>query len=191
MVLRKEVRGRRVLPNTYDEEGILFRMGRDDEFEGLRPDRDVGEHEVAPAETGVNVVIQQVIRANNARPGRRAAGNHEGPGGRRGRRGGRGGREAQELLHRQGNIMAEDVDEDGIQPENHEIEERGRRRPGSRRQHGGNRNVRQRSVVEEESLSNGDTTSQSESPRSETASSASLSSEAENSNDEQVRWLQN
>ena len=44
VVLRKEIRGRRVLPNC--EEGTetpLFQMEEDEDYEGLRPERKVGE----------------------------------------------------------------------------------------------------------------------------------------------------
>ena len=38
VVLRKEVRGKRVLPNNEDEtKAELFEMGKDGDFEGLRP----------------------------------------------------------------------------------------------------------------------------------------------------------
>ena len=51
-MLRKEVKRRRVLPNTNNEDDAeLFQMGRDEVFEGLRPDRNVGEQEVPLAAT--------------------------------------------------------------------------------------------------------------------------------------------
>jgi hypothetical protein len=65
VVLRKEVRGKRVLPNSeINEKATLFQMGRDVDFEGLRPDREVGEQELVPAATGVDVLLEPVIRTN-------------------------------------------------------------------------------------------------------------------------------
>ena len=66
------MRGRRILPtNDDDEEAELFQMGEDEDFEGLRPDRDVGEHDLEPAATGEDVVLEPVIRLNRARRGAR------------------------------------------------------------------------------------------------------------------------
>ena len=66
------MRGRRILPtNDDDEEAELFQMGEDEDFEGLRPDRDVGEHDLEPAATGEDVVLEPVIRLNRARQGAR------------------------------------------------------------------------------------------------------------------------
>ena len=65
VILRKEVRGRRVVPNNdKEEEPELFQMGLDKDFAGLRPEREVGEHELEPANTGEDVIIPSVIRLN-------------------------------------------------------------------------------------------------------------------------------
>jgi hypothetical protein len=67
VVLRKEVRGRRVLPNNEDEEDAqLFEMGQDEDFEGLRLDREVGEQEVEMVATREDVILQPVMRRNRA-----------------------------------------------------------------------------------------------------------------------------
>lgn len=88
VVLRKEVRGRRVLPTNNEEtEGELFQMGHDEDFDGLRPDREVGEGQIRPATTGQDVPVEAIRRPHRNR-GRGAATGVD-RGGRRGR-GGRG-----------------------------------------------------------------------------------------------------
>lgn len=74
VVLRKEVKGRRVLPNEgEDVEVELFQMGNDNDFDGLVPEREVGEEPVLPAATGINVVVEPLRRARRRSgcPGRR------------------------------------------------------------------------------------------------------------------------
>ena len=74
VVLRKEVRGRRVVPNNGDDdEAELFQMGEDENFEGLRPDREVGQEEIEPAATGEDVILEPTIRVNRGRRGGRGA----------------------------------------------------------------------------------------------------------------------
>lgn len=84
VVLRKEVRGRKVIPNNEDDDDAqLCAMGQDEDFEGLRPDREVGEQEVDMAETGEDVILQPIMRRNKiTRRGRGSRGR-----GGRGRRG--------------------------------------------------------------------------------------------------------
>ena len=56
VVLRKDIRGRRVLPSSADDPEVqLFQMGQDDDFHGLHPEREVGEGQVAPAQTGQHI----------------------------------------------------------------------------------------------------------------------------------------
>ena len=76
------MRGRIVLPNNEDEEDTkLLQMGQDEDFKGLRPDREVGEQKVEMAATGEDVILQPIMRRNMATA--------RGRGGRG--RGGRGG----------------------------------------------------------------------------------------------------
>ena len=71
VVLRKEVRGRRVLPSTgEDRETELFNMGDDEDFEGLRPDREVGENPGDEIFTGQDVELEEVLRQGRQRTGR-------------------------------------------------------------------------------------------------------------------------
>jgi hypothetical protein len=43
-VLRKEVRGKRILPNNEGKEDVeMFQMDQDKDFKGLRPHQAVGE----------------------------------------------------------------------------------------------------------------------------------------------------
>ena len=137
------------------------------------------------------MVIEQVIRGNNARQRGRGAANHGVPQGRRGRRGGRGGRDAEHVIQGEPVAMAEDDEEDGFDPGNGENAYRGHRRRGTQRECGDMRNVRPRSVTDEGDQSREDTTSEDESPDSESASSDSSSSSRDLSNDEQVRCEQN
>ena len=63
VVLRKEVRGKRVLPNNgEDVEAQLFEMGADEDFHGLRPEREVGEEQIPAAPIGENVILEPVRR---------------------------------------------------------------------------------------------------------------------------------
>jgi hypothetical protein len=65
VVLRKDVRGKRVIPNSEnEEEPELFQMGQNEDYEGLRPDREVGEQELPPAATGVDVYLEPFNREN-------------------------------------------------------------------------------------------------------------------------------
>lgn len=69
----------------------MFQMGQDEDFEGLRPDWEVGKQELAPAATGEDVLLEPVFRLNRGtQRGRGACGSSRG--GRRDRHGGRGGR---------------------------------------------------------------------------------------------------
>ena len=63
VVLRKEVRGKRVVPNnSEDVQPQMFEMGIDEDFDGLRPDREVGEGQVPAAATGETVVLEPIRR---------------------------------------------------------------------------------------------------------------------------------
>ena len=63
VVLRKEVRGKRVLPNNgEDVEAQLFEMGADEDFHGLRPERKVGEEQIPAAPMRENVILAPVRR---------------------------------------------------------------------------------------------------------------------------------
>jgi hypothetical protein len=67
VVMKKEVRGRRVLPNNEEEiEAELFDMGADEDFEGLRPHREVGEGPEPPVGTGYDVVRKEVLVTGRA-----------------------------------------------------------------------------------------------------------------------------
>jgi len=68
IVLRKEVRGKRVLPDNIEaNEPELFRMGEDDDFEGLCPQREVGEGPSAAVNTGQDIVLEEVLRQRTHR----------------------------------------------------------------------------------------------------------------------------
>ena len=162
VVLRKEVRGRRVLPNTNNEDDAeLFQMGRDEDFEGLRPDRDVGEQELPPAATGVNVYLQPLNPRNTG--GGEGRG-HRAPnrGGRRGRYGGRGGRGGRRVPI---SALAEDSE------------------PSSET---GSRNVRRRHLEEEEFQTSEGSSSEEEGVSLESTSTEASSSHSEQSDDEHV-----
>jgi len=48
-----------VLPNdSEDVEVPMFQMEEDEDFDGLRPEREVGEDEVPSAGTGLNVIVE-------------------------------------------------------------------------------------------------------------------------------------
>jgi len=88
VVLRKEVRGKRVLPNEDDVvDAELFQMGEDEDFLGLRPNRDVGEGQVPAARTGVDVIVEPVRRPQRNLVARRVRLNNGRVRGRVGRRG--------------------------------------------------------------------------------------------------------
>jgi len=67
VVLRKEVRDRRVLLDNDEEdmEGGLFNMGNNEDFEGLRPEIDVGEGPVHAVRTGHDIVMQETLVRRN------------------------------------------------------------------------------------------------------------------------------
>jgi hypothetical protein len=90
-MLRKEVKGKQVLPNNEGEGDVeLFQMGRDKDFEGSRPDREVGEQELAPTATKKDVLFEPHFTTNGKiQKGRKARGNSQG--GTRGKHGGCGG----------------------------------------------------------------------------------------------------
>ena len=188
VVLRKEVRGKRILPTTNDKEGTLFGMGRDEDYEGLRPDREVGEQGLPPADTGVDVVLEPLIRGNNLRRGGRAAhgDNQRGARGRRGRRGGRGGPQAGRIVDHGQNSGTEGDEEDHLHGGNNNHV---RRRRAPHNQHGGNRNVRQRSVTEEEDLTSDETSSEDETAHFGTTASDSSSETSDRSDEDRVRCL--
>lgn len=169
VVLRKEVRGRRVIPNNEDDEDAqLFAMGQDEDFEGLHPDREVGEQEVEMAETGEDVILQPVMRRN--RVTRRGQGGR-GLGGR-GRHGGRVGMD----------IPLPEVNENNVGSGEDELQEEGRRYRGPearRRTRAQNedqehRNIRRRRHAEEDIDSN-------EATNSEEAASSTEDSTSETS----------
>lgn len=63
IVLRTEVRGRRVDTELEDEEEPeMFRMGETADFEGLRADAPMEEADAAPCRTGRNIAMNQVLR---------------------------------------------------------------------------------------------------------------------------------
>ena len=79
VVLRKEVRGKRVLPGEEDKaEQFIFAMGEDENFEGLRPEREVGEQPHPGVSTCQNVMLQEVLvpSRQTAGGGRGRARNH-------------------------------------------------------------------------------------------------------------------
>ena len=187
VVLRKEVRGKRILPTTNDDEGRLFGMGRDEDYEGLRPDREVGEQELPPAATGVDVVLDPLIRGNNVRRGGRAGhGDQRGAGGRRGRRGGRGVPRAGRIVDPDMNSRPEGDEEDQLHGGNNNHVHR---RRGQHIQHGGIRNVRQRSVTEEEELTSDETSSEDETDHFGTTTSDASSETSDRSDEDQVRCV--
>ena len=62
VVLKKEVRARRILPNDEEEmEAEMFDLGHDEDFDGLRPEREVGEGLVHAVRTGYTIVMQEVL----------------------------------------------------------------------------------------------------------------------------------
>ena len=58
------MRGKRVLPNRAEDiEAELFHLGVDEDFHGLRPDREVGKEQLVPAATiGEDVVLEPLQR---------------------------------------------------------------------------------------------------------------------------------
>jgi len=83
VVLRKEVRAKRILPHEEEErEAEMFHMGHDDDFDGLRPEINVGEGPAQAVATGHNVFLREDVppgrqsrgrstgRRSNARSGR-------------------------------------------------------------------------------------------------------------------------
>jgi len=63
VVLKKDVRRRRVLPNELEDvEAPLFEMGHDNDFDGLQLEREVGEEPMPFVGTGQNVVVEPVRR---------------------------------------------------------------------------------------------------------------------------------
>lgn len=90
-----------MIPNEgTDQEAQLFQMGRDEDFEGLRPDRDVGENREEAADTGEEVILEPAIRANTGR--RVSRGNRAFGRGRRENAPGRDGRIPQPRRERNG-----------------------------------------------------------------------------------------
>ena len=176
VVLRKEVRGRRVLPNIEDEEDAqLFQMGQDEDFAGLRPDREVGEQEVEMAATGEDVILQPVMRRNRATTrGRGLRG--------RGGRGSRGGRAGMER-------PLPEVNENNIGSEEDELQEeerghrglQGRRRMRAQNGDGEQRNIR-RSRHAEDDIDSSEATSSEE----DASSTSDSTSEASSSGSEQI-----
>ena len=174
VVLRKEVRGRRVIPNSEgDEDAQLFAMGQDDDFEGLRPDREVGEQEVEMAETGEDVILQPVMRRNRVtRRGRGGRGRGE-----RGRRGGRVGMDRH----------SPEVNENNVGSGENELQEEGRqyRGPEARRrmraqnEHQEHRNIRRRRHAEEDFDSNEATSSEDAASSTEDSTSETSLTESE------------
>jgi len=68
IVMRKEVRNKRVLPNHEEEvEAEMFTMGADEDFEGLRPQREVGEGLEPPVSRSHDVVREEVLVLGRAR----------------------------------------------------------------------------------------------------------------------------
>lgn len=167
VVLRKEVRGRRILPsNDDDEETELFQMGEDEDFEGLRPDRNVGEEELEAAATGEDVLLEPVIRLNRARRG-----------GRVGR--GRGGRPTVGRGARPNTVPVEQQAANN-RPEDETFEEErlnmqlgGRRRPPGAAEADEQRNVRRRPPGEGYLESDEDTSTEEEGSCSEYSTSGS------------------
>jgi len=186
VVLRKEVRGRRVLPDNNSEEELrMFHMGRNEDFKGLRPDREVGEQEVPTAATGENVILDPIVRPNRGRRVWRGA---------RGRgRGGTGGT--------RGTIpRPATVEEDlGVSSEEDERDEeerlyrgdidsgiRGQRRGRADDSIRGSRNLRRRQETEANSTSTENSNSEGEASTSTTTSSQSSSAHLDNNTDEEV-----
>lgn len=151
VVLREEVRGRRVLPNHVEEEDAeLFQMGEDKDFDGLRPEREVGEEQVPAACTGQDVVLEPTRRARRRSvngPARVTNRRGRRPAGGRGRRGGRAQRRSPAREGQLGPISDEDDErhEEEMQNRNN-LRSTGGEAGSSRRQVGnhGQRRVRQR-----------------------------------------------
>jgi len=106
VVLRKAVRGKRVLPeHEEDTKTLLFNMGDDEDFESLRPERNVGEGSVDAVPIGHDVVMQEVLvrgrggQRNRGRDRGRSIGRgfQTGRGARGGRGRGRAGRPSVQL----------------------------------------------------------------------------------------------
>ena len=174
--------GRRVLPHSDSEvEPELFQMGQDEDFEGLRPDREVGEQAVEPATTWEDFIVEPNFRpTRTTRGGRGIRGR-----GRGNRRGGIVGRQNQRPQEQDG-IMSSDEDErheeeplDGLNKDNVVV---GRRRTRSDFEDEVPSNIhpRQHSLSDEDSddsTSSEEDTSLSESSTTESSSSFSESSE--------------
>lgn len=162
----------------------MFHMGRNEDFEGLRPDREVGEQEVPTVATGENVILDPIVRPNRGRRVWRGA---------RGRgRGGTGGT--------RGTIpRPATVEEDlGVSSEEDELEEeeslyrgdiRGQRRRRADESIRGSQNLRQRQETEANSTSTENSTSEGEASTSTTTSSQSSSAHLDNNTDEEVSYF--
>ena len=170
VVMRKEVRGKRVIPNEgSDHEAQLFQMGHDDDFEGLRPDRDVGEDEEEAADTGEEVILEPAIRANRGR--RLARGNQTVRRGRMGNARGRGRGNPQPRRECNGRAPSAGVDlreeenvaqaSEGSEDANIPSTSRPRRRRSSNAVPTTSRNIRQRQEVDEHN-DNSETENESE-----------------------------
>ena len=62
VVLRTEVRGRRIDSSIEEEEDAqIFAMGRDSDYEGLRAPTDIPETNQAPLSTGRNIRMPQIV----------------------------------------------------------------------------------------------------------------------------------
>lgn len=179
VVLRKEVRGRRVLPNNNnDEEPTLFQMGRDEEFEGLRPDREVGENGLEPATTGETVILDPVFRPT--RGVRRGRGMRGGGG----MRGPQGGRPEQLEQHRDSNT---EEDEELQRGNNRNVRGRNTRsRTGNSDQR--NRNVGRRHQSDSDSHSSNSSSSEEGTPSSEMSTSETSSSFLETDDEGEVTF---
>lgn len=193
VVLRKEVRGRRVLPSDGQEaEATLFQMGDDEDFEGLRPEREVGEDQIPVAMTGQDVLLQPVLRPRRHRTG----GGTRGVGGR-GRAGRQGcgsrggatrGRRAPQRGHVQDSSEAEDDshEDERLYPNNVDCTSGGR--GGEASTSVAHRRVRRRREVQPE-IGSPDESSNSSGRDASTCSSSTSSSSEEASESSEVSSL--
>lgn len=174
------MRGRRVLPHSDSEvEPELFQMGADEDFEGLRPDREVGEQVVEPATTGENVILEPNFRPTRATRGGRGVRGR----GRGSRRGGLADRHAQLPQEEDGITSGEDEGHgeeplDGLNTDNVLV---GRRRTRSDFEDNGNSNIHPRQQYRSVEHSDDSSSSEEDTSLSESSSTESYPSSSESS----------
>lgn len=169
-------------------------MGQDEDFEGLRPDWEVGKDDLPPAETGEDVVLEPLFPASRGRRGGRSAcaSNRGGERSTRGRRGGRGSHQGPQPVEAEassGSAEDEEAEEERLFRGDISAEREGRRRTKSQNEHRGSKNIQQRHHSKEESHRNKATSSNDVSSKVENSSLDSNSNYSRSIKDDEVQCL--